>query len=580
MVIFQDPEWSNFLGNIKKRPLEVLFYFLDLIKFLLLKTSHRLRSLWREWISPHQGLKRWPHWLGTRAFPKTKNNARQLIFPDFPPARLEPLNPKAMALVFQSQDPEKILARHRWHDCVWAVLVNQNSAPKALCSALRWIRNPPSIRTPAWEPYSTSERIANLATLLSVFPKLYAESSRKDQELLADFFLTSGKWVHDHLEYYEPERTNNHILNNARALVICGAVLGNRKLVARGLYLFTRMAGKMFSSSGVLRERSSHYQLVVANWVADIAKFRRLNVENKIVKFKSPIDKLARNAGRIALILSDAAADFGSHIGDISPDYHPRLSRERLRHLYPEYASQSQSSRYTCLDDWILGHSAPHAFMACRFPNNYPLKYPTHGHCDLGHFLWACDRQPVLIDRGRGTYGSEKPGISQYQAKAHNTLVLNELPALAETFFVRGRWLPKPYVSASIKFLSNATGIRIEHNGFSRIQGVKNHLRSVSFLKEKKILVADKLCGDGYFFVEQFWHFSRDWQPAGERILKNQKSGSKLEIYVEGAKSVPTFRWEKSSYSTCYGDWQTCGRLVVSNHVRLPATLRTHMKII
>jgi len=535
--------------------------------------------LWRGWISPHQGLRRWPKWLGARAFPPTKRNTRQLIFPDFPPARLEPGVPRAVALVFNAQDPEEILARHRWHNCLWAVLVDQSCAPEVLGSVLRWIRNPPSLRTPAWEPYSTSERIANLATLLSVFPKLYAESSRKDQDSIADFFFISGKWVHDHLEYYEPERTNNHILNNARALVISGAVLGNQKLAARGLRLFTRMAKKMISPSGVLRERSSHYQLVVANWVADVAKFRRLPAKNIIAKSRFPIEELARKAGRIALLLSDATADFGSHIGDISPDHHPRLSRERLTHLYPEYATYSKSKKYTCLNDWILGHTGPHTFMACRFPNKYPLKYPTHGHSDLGHFLWACDRQPILIDRGRGTYGSEKPGISQTQARAHNTLVLNELPALAETFLVRGTWLPQPYVSASVKTLSNAKSIDIEHNGFSRIQGVKNHRRSVSFLKNKKILVADELHGGGKMFVEHFWHFSPEWEPAGEQILKNKKSGSKLELYVEGAESAPSFRWEKSSYSPCYGDWKNCGRLVVRNLVRLPTTLRTHMKI-
>ena len=72
-------------------------------------------------------------------------------------------------------------------------------------------------------------------------------------------------------EYHGDLNTNNHILNNARALILAGSFLDSQCLFDAGCWIFTNQFDKHINSDGVLREGSSHYQYVVTRWVVDIA---------------------------------------------------------------------------------------------------------------------------------------------------------------------------------------------------------------------------------------------------------------------------------------------------------------------
>ncbi len=222
----------------------------------------------------HRGRKIWPPWLQTDGSPSGAAAAQALprlpVYTRGMPFHLDRSGP-GMGARTAGQDIEDSLAGHRWgfllermcHDAVdWCACFE---------ACIRWIQNNVDTGEPAWEPYSACERIANLLIFYAASPAEIRE--RGIPRELREFLGTSVRWVYDHLEYYGPAETNNHILNNARALVLGGIACGDRLALSAGLQIFHQCLPKLILSGGFLRERSSHYQLIVLHLGA-----RRLEV--------------------------------------------------------------------------------------------------------------------------------------------------------------------------------------------------------------------------------------------------------------------------------------------------------------
>jgi len=537
---------------------------------------------WAARSGPHRGLKRWPNWLGAANFPMSPGCCQALTFPKYPPAGREPFAVEKYVLSFDPNDRESAFAAHRWTECVLACLSSKEAAEAAVQIALGWIRNPPAFHDVAWEPYSCSERVVNLAVILSVFPDLWESLTDNEKRLIERFFEDSGHWIHDHLEYYGTDRTNNHILNNARALVIVGSVLGNVDLAGRGLILFSQMAQELFQPSGSLRERSSHYQLIVANWLMDVLKFANAAemVQGEAVQAMSALQRLSESVTNVTNVLMAATMHLQSYVGDISPDSHPVVSAERFCRLYPERcSSHHEYKRAHRFDDWFVMCNQRHVLLSCGVPADYPQTYTTHGHNDLGGFLWACDGNAILVDAGRASY---QPGIDirqQCGPRGHNVLIVEGLPALPETLLSNGRWCPIPYSKARIDLVGRDDGFVVGHDGFTRIPGVGNHRRSVT-LKKDGIQIVDALDGVTTVAVDILWHFAPSLALTNEKTLVAEGGAFAVLIDVDAADAPVTMAWERSPFSIAYGDIQECHMLRVSGELKLPAVLRTRLRIV
>ena len=81
-------------------------------------------------------------------------------------------------------------------------------------------------------PYSAGERLTNLLVFLAAMPT--AERARFVTPRLCEFLRESVAWIFRHVEYYGRTETNNHVLNNARALVVGGSVTGAKSHFLRG----------------------------------------------------------------------------------------------------------------------------------------------------------------------------------------------------------------------------------------------------------------------------------------------------------------------------------------------------------
>ena len=164
-------------------------------------------------------------------------------------------------------DPEDYMADQRWGFLTEALLAGSLDRPAAIERCMVWMESHADKSDLAWEPYSAGERLTNLLVFLAAMPT--AERARLITPRLCEFLRESVAWIFRHVEYYGRTETNNHVLNNARALVVGGSVTGSEIAFSAGMQTFRRWLPELVAAGGFLRERSSHYQLVVLNWILD-----------------------------------------------------------------------------------------------------------------------------------------------------------------------------------------------------------------------------------------------------------------------------------------------------------------------
>lgn len=472
--------------------------------------------------------------------------------------------PTCLENIFSSTDPEEALRGHRWAGCLVAI-GHPGKARDAFHQAMEWIAAPPPRESPAWETYSCCERIANLALLLAAQPELLAEAYL---QRLAKFFSETATWIDEHLEYYGLDRTNNHFLNNGRALVIAGVVTGNDAWIRAGMSIANRFAPILFSVNGCLREGSSHYQMVVAGWLFDLLAFARLASPGLVT---NELEALAEQVGTVCAKLAECIPAMDTHIGDISPDLHPVQSLARLRLLYPERLNCSASSgRY---GQWLIASDGPGSLLT-RAESSWPCAFTTHAHSDLGSFVWLWNGEPILVDPGRESYQAVlSGGLDQVAAASHNTLMVDGIPPLAASVLTIGAWYPRPYADASIDSEVEGSRIRVGHDGFRRIAGLGTHVREV-ILAGNEILVTDILEGRGEARIDLNWHFSPRFREESDTSLTSETGRISIEIDfpVPGVR-----RWREYTYSRSYGQRESARSLVHSMQVSLPCRLQTRM---
>ena len=571
MSLFNVREWSNFRRSSVRRPWYWPVYAIQLAALVYRRFSNS-RSLRRQ-SQPHLGLKQRPEWLKPFDLRAGRSEGAP-SFPDY--AAMQCFAASALPespFLPDSTDPEAQLAKHRWGNCLLATLVEGELAKESLSYVRAWLAQPPEKHDAAWETYSCCERVANLAVLIATRPTCRALMS---DETLSAFFQSSAEWIDSRLEYYGLERTNNHLLNNARALVIAGRVLSNPEMVAEGLQIFARMSRELFGESGFLRERSSHYQFVVANWLFDVLHFAR-GTDASCGAGAEAFGELEILGQRVASATAKLIALLGdqpTHVGDISPDAHPRWTVARLRLLYPERLLLNESD-FVEHDRWPMLKQGDCGLVGSPLPDVFPFDYASHGHQDLASFIWIHRGYLLLVDAGRSSYAKTDDAKFQCSPAAHNTLTINALAPLSESLLDAGLWLPATYAAAVIKAHVDIDGFAIDHAGFSRIPGVEAHQRDVRMLADG-LTVRDAIAGSAAVDVEIYWHFPPGFVPQGEGAV--QGDGLSLEVLSDIKEA--TLSWQEYPFSKGYGELLPAPMLTMKGRIDLPCTISTHFKVI
>lgn len=572
MSFFNPKEFGNIKVRAKRDPSLALKMAFDLG---LIISSRILQSVVRKRVADahHAGRIR-PGFLGMLE-KDTATEQKGILLPAFHRKNENKWQPPRCADKHgASDDIENYYFQHRWSECISAMW-SDNTAEQALNRVYTWIDEHVDDQQPEWEPYSSSERVANLAALLMVHPTLVRDTG---VEKLRAFFANSLYWIDAHLENYPGERTNNHILNNARAMVIAGSVLGSTSAVETGVHLFTQMAAKLISPKGFLRERSSHYQIVIANWFMDTILFAKPYAERSaaIARNLLELESVAGRVNEAAAVIVAGTKQLQANIGDISPDVCPAVSLARLQFLHGFAQTADIPKGIDIADGWFFMQDSTQSIIGNTPYPKFPVAHPTHGHNDLGSFIWAIDGRIVLSDPGRFRYTKDAVSLEQIVGRGHNCVVIDGFSPLAEPLNVNGGWNPDYYASAKISVSATSNHeLVLKHTGFSRITSVKEHTRTIR-LGERTMTVEDHISGSAGHLVEQYWHFSPGAVVEIEKDkafvhIANRKI-SCLPSVTNGNGSIQVLDYASSQQ---YGTSVVGKKILVSTEVQLPVTIKT-----
>lgn len=560
--VFNPVEWKGFSKACLTRPWHVPIITIELATLVFRRIRNKVVFLFVR--DRHYGLKKFPSWLSEiRSADKV---ATPLLSFPLLNTQTSLVGEKIKKSHFNECDIEIYFQQHRWASCLEMILTKEINHDEILLIK-KWIKSPPNKSDPAWEAYSCSERIANLSLLLSFNPIL---QDKFDKDTLLTFYIESGNWLVDHLEYYGENQTNNHFLNNGRALIIAGVVLNHQDWTNAGLTIFRKFAPLLFSSDGFLREGSSHYQFIVAGWYFDGIEFAKTKT---LLLESDPLMKLAYQIGFACEQLGVSLLDMQTHIGDISPDINPKLSWARLKILYPYWFDSdllSSEANTSEQNDWLFLQTPDNTLLA-RWSKHWPITWASHSHSDLGSFIWRHQEKWILVDPGRIDY--TKSSKKQLSAGSHNTILIDGIPPLAESVLVGGIWFPRFYTKAQIQTkVSQGIGFKLLHDGFTRVHRGLIHAREV-ILSDDGLRVVDDLQGSGGVSVELIWHFAPGFL-IESNIAKN--SVNEVEIVCNSPNAlIYNTKLEQYTYSESYGVSQLAFRLVIQYKVVLPCSIET-----
>jgi len=332
-----------------------------------------------------------------------------------------------------------------------------------------------------WHPYTAAERAINILT----FARSHGLPTPAQKSM--DGLARHAAWIADHLEYFGEHYTSNHLANNGRGLFTLGLALGLSKAAALGREILLNEAGRIFLPSGMLREGSSHYHLLLTkNYLAAWLLAVRHD------------DEAAAALGEVAGRALAAAQTFNVPgavplIGDISPDCPPAFVAgiasgktdgwlgtlsEAEQGLITSLSAQEPRSpgRPEQKDGWLRWGCEGWDSLWYISPDGFP-PMPGHGHQDCGSFQLYFNDQSVFVDLGRGSYGMDESSAFACSVRAHNSLSIDDMDPFPTN---------RPYYSPSFRAAVSGPPpdieaardrLEISHMGFARRNGLGRYSR-------------------------------------------------------------------------------------------------------
>ncbi|MBI2236362.1 MAG: heparinase II/III family protein [Magnetospirillum sp.] len=416
-----------------------------------------------------------------RSWPETTSAEPQRALTLPLPGASVTLEPGEAARLFDTDFPdlETRLALHRF---AWLPLV---AAEPAWVVALwrEWAKRF-GWPEPGWEwhPYTAAERAINLLA----FARRHGLPGPADATLA--LLAAHGPAIASRLEYGGEHYTGNHLANDGRGLYLLGLELGWEACAGLGRDILLNEADRIFLPTGMLREGSSHYQLLLARGYLSAWLAARRHHRTEAATLAGIARRALGAAQRLALPGGLPL------VGDISPDCPPAFlacllpggdlhggwgglldddERAAVAQLRDGAAPEGGS------DGWLKAAFGEWAGLWYAAPQGWPFM-PGHGHQDLG----ACELHwrgvPLFIDPGRGGYGESGPAALYRSAAVHSTLHLDGADPTPPN---------KPYYDDAFRARAGGgpprldrlgDGVRLTHHGFRR-QGAKQVERRWKF---------------------------------------------------------------------------------------------------
>lgn len=368
------------------------------------------------------------------------------------------------------------------------------------------------------QTYNISERLCNFIFFHSYSGRNWNEIPKN----IKNHLVLMLKKISNNLEVNSSHLTGNHILNNARALIIAGEILNKKIYSNLGLEILKIYIPQLITKDGFLKEGSSHYQFLVTRWILEIeiivSKSKNIEILNFICNY---IPNMVEACN--IFIIKNNGYNSISLIGDISPDFTPEWLLD-----IPEYYNQilvgEHNNHNIKLHGWAhiassiretekivfktnnhqkenYFYSEDSGFLKIKYgqwtlishlEKNVHHEGSTHAHHDFLSFNIYLDSEELLINTGSFNYMNSVEGNYGKSSLSHNSVCINEQsPSLSK----RDRFIPKVYRKKNfvIRKINNKKYFIIEivHDGFSRLFNSKiSHKRKI-ILSDRRLRISD-----------------------------------------------------------------------------------------
>jgi hypothetical protein len=441
--------------------------------------------------------------------------------------------------MLEFEDPEDRLAAHRFG---WVIpMLASGLSHKGLAALGRmagmWKDGHPfEPGAEGWDSYSISERIVHWIFLASALSAARTAKWEAMRHMLAQGIQEHAGVLRSRLEL-RGESTNNHLLNNGRALYCAGAFLGDPSFQATGREVLEYGARHMFTPSGFLREGSSHYHILLCRSYLEVFWYAAKSGDGA---FHQGIRDRVRAMVEAAGFLLDGRT---LHlIGDISPDFRPdfhagvadtgamMLGLQRrapsgrglgwhslfgLGDSGAGYSDEKGSGDVCGFDDAGYYRVAVPPITLTLYLN--PLGYVpawSHGHGDLGGFVLDWGGHPLFVDCGRATYRETALGRYGRSVRSHNAIAIDgHEPCVTHGYngyvppMVQDYCGPPPLVRVERR--SDGIRVWIQYAGFRRLHEGLIVTRTFEVARNA-LTIIDEIGGDGLHWVETFFHVHPD----------------------------------------------------------------------
>ena len=351
-----------------------------------------------------------------------------------------------------------------------------------------------------WHAYTAAERAINIID----FSRRFGWPGEPDDT--AALLVRHAQIIRENLEYFGDHYTSNHLSNNGRGLLRIGTVLGMTGCAETGAQIMVAEAGRIFGRSGMLREGSTHYHLLLTRNYID-AWF---DAKSSGLEQAGMLRDVAERA--LAVIPGLCLPGGLPLIGDISPDVSPaylagltgklgggdrqtwpaNLPVDRQRDVQNLIAANSAVSPDKLAEDgWH--RFGDHGWQALAFvsPDGWP-PMPGHGHQDLGSFELHDGTIPVFVDPGRGTYAD----AGYESADMHNCLTIGGVGPVPVNRAYYSPDFRKRIVAAKPVVRRTRDGTILGQAGFQHLSGIGAVERELQFTAGC-VRITDRISGRG-----------------------------------------------------------------------------------
>jgi hypothetical protein len=412
----------------------------------------------------------------------------------------------------------------------------------------RWIAECPPGKGTAWEPYPTSLRIVNWIK--------WIHAGNEPIPGMLDSLAAQARWLTKRLEWH---LLGNHLFINAKALVMAGLFFEGDEADAwreTGWRILRAEIPEQILEDGGQFERSPMYHALAVEDMLDLANAMRAAPNTtREEDMRRVIDRIPTMCAFLATVChpDGEVSFFNDSAQGIAPT---RAELEDYARRLGVALHESRANR----DAVSITHQAPSGFLRVESPEAVlildagpvgPDYLPGHAHADTLSFELSIAGERVLVNSGTSRYGVGPERLRERGTAAHNTVVVAgaDSSEVWGGFRVARRARPGP-VQARVEASGRSATVVASHDGYRRLQGGGDHVRTWSFPLRGGLTVTDSALP--WQEAESHWHFAPDFELSlspDARTVRAVGPRFTVEISAEGAE----WRVGRSTYSPRFG---------------------------